>query len=70
MHCFDDLNRVIFDVCRSGVAYPVHYGCAVDVASGEVFPAGFDDQARTDLIFSGKLLGILFHFREPTKFVI
>lgn len=29
---------------RSGVAYPVHYGCAVDVASGEVFPAGFDDQ--------------------------
>ena len=51
-------------MCRSGVAYPVHYGCAVDVASGEVFPAGFDDQARTDLIFSGKLLGILFHFRE------
>ena len=43
-------------ICRSGVAYPVHYGCAVDVASGEVFPAGFDDQARTHLNLSGNVL--------------
>ena len=45
--CIGSLNTTYRD---KGTAYPVVYGCGVEVASGEIWPATFPDSEPEELV--------------------